>query len=880
MLTALLLLLGLSGAGAGLYSVLKDPKKDSSAGDSPGEKLVSGGRTLPDGSPALPPGRSGGYSDPSRGREKSFGKSGTASDSNSASGSQNDSQTRSQSGSQSSSSTEGGRGKPGGRSPSRDEIQPETLPLGDFGSPKEDLPWSGEEGGSEEQGLGDWGGLGSPGITHTADDIISKNSKYSHHRRPLLNAEKLVDREKLEEALEIYQRTESRIPDADIKEKLQKNIDDLKKFRKSKEKLEDLYEGKGGSSDATEGLRDKLEDFQPGSPIPIRDLAEAIREISEALSESLSKSFYPMPSPYLGQTPPGADPGDPRNQKPQEMNIPPPGESGGFERKLPPNFFPQPIIYQIVSSPGEPFQAKYQPPQAPIQAPSPFSEGEPPTPTDTKGLGQAFENREGIEPEHRDLPEDTFFTREWDRFKDLPLTDRRSGKERRQKKDRRRDLGRKDRRSGEDRRKVDLFKEREEYLKRKAEEKKEFLEKMGSLPGRLSDSLEPFYPPPVEDLPSIGLPSPEEPKSEEKSLLLRPEPVELTEIGLPDGETLPMGSDGGMGDSSPSMDLGELPPSIDYRLGEDEPPKQSSPLPDPIEYKRDPEDPGIDETPEEDWVGDQDENRREVFLPDPIDETINKEKAEEIEAGDHFDPIEQEIPSLDLSGIDPPREDAQGISSEDFPADLPEKDELYDRKEPEEPQIPVSDDFQKHPTELPAIRLPDPEEMRREHGPDGPVLKPPVSGDTEDLVDQLEDRDAPDIEVVDGDLDEQLGEIEEPQEETEEQEPEKILHGVLELKPPEVDDAPFLTLTYDFSKIPHGFRLSKNYSIMEYSYYKYKPMLMKAQEFARRKMLKNALNYYRVIKSQNIPPEMRKMINRNIQDITEFMEKFLMAKGG
>jgi len=110
-------------------------------------------------------------------------------------------------------------------------------------------------------------------------------------------------------------------------------------------------------------------------------------------------------------------------------------------------------------------------------------------------------------------------------------------------------------------------------------------------------------------------------------------------------------------------------------------------------------------------------------------------------------------------------------------------------------------------------------------------------------------------------------------------EAERIMHGILELKPPEVDDAPFLTLTFDFTKIPHSFRLSKNYSVMEYSYYKYKPMLMKAQEFARRKMLKNALNYYRVIRSQNIPPELRMMINRNITDITEFLEKFMMSKG-
>jgi hypothetical protein len=67
---------------------------------------------------------------------------------------------------------------------------------------------------------------------------------------------------------------------------------------------------------------------------------------------------------------------------------------------------------------------------------------------------------------------------------------------------------------------------------------------------------------------------------------------------------------------------------------------------------------------------------------------------------------------------------------------------------------------------------------------------------------------------------------------------------------------------------------------MEFVYYKYKPMLIKAQEFARRKMLKSALNYYRVIKSQNIPPEFRRMVNRNIQDITDYLEKFMMSRSG
>jgi hypothetical protein len=131
----------------------------------------------------------------------------------------------------------------------------------------------------------------------------------------------------------------------------------------------------------------------------------------------------------------------------------------------------------------------------------------------------------------------------------------------------------------------------------------------------------------------------------------------------------------------------------------------------------------------------------------------------------------------------------------------------------------------------------------------------------------------PDMEELGGEEAEDIVEPEKPA-------PIQEIRGVLELKPPEEDDAPFLTLTYDFTKIPDSFKLSRDYHTMEYVYFKYKPMLVKAQEFTRRKMLKNALNYYRVIKSQRIPPEFRRMINRNIQDITEYLEKFLMRRSG
>lgn len=105
------------------------------------------------------------------------------------------------------------------------------------------------------------------------------------------------------------------------------------------------------------------------------------------------------------------------------------------------------------------------------------------------------------------------------------------------------------------------------------------------------------------------------------------------------------------------------------------------------------------------------------------------------------------------------------------------------------------------------------------------------------------------------------------------------IKGVLELKPPEPEDQPFLTLTYDFTRIPHKNPLSKNHSILEYAYYKYKPMLIKAQRFIQKKQITRALNYYRVIKDQQIPDELRIMIDKNISDITDYMNKFLTYEG-
>ncbi|MDH5721161.1 MAG: hypothetical protein OEZ13_11200, partial [Spirochaetia bacterium] len=128
-----------------------------------------------------------------------------------------------------------------------------------------------------------------------------------------------------------------------------------------------------------------------------------------------------------------------------------------------------------------------------------------------------------------------------------------------------------------------------------------------------------------------------------------------------------------------------------------------------------------------------------------------------------------------------------------------------------------------------------------------------------------------------------IPEISTPQEEPssvsgEDKPPVQEIRGVLELKPPDQEDTPFLTLTYDFTRIPYISVLSKDHNIFEYAYYKYKPMLLKAHAFLKRKQITRALNYYRVIREQSIPREFKKMIDRNIQDITEYLEKYLMSR--
>ncbi|MCH5434100.1 hypothetical protein LT991_15255, partial [Leptospira interrogans serovar Canicola] len=575
-------------------------------------------------------------------------------------------------------------------------------------------------------------------LKNKVDDIIRNNSKFANHRRPLINAEALVDKESYNGALEIYKRTKTRIPDEEIQNKIQENIDQIQDHLESDE--DEVYRP----------------DRYDGPPIPLGDLVRAIKDISESLGDTIAKGFSNPISIPLSPWDPGAIPG------------PPP---------TPEKFPPGPVSYQIVSpippeehiplpSPGTPTPSGGAGSSGGgaggvgtptpsggtggsgggaggVGTPTPSSgtggsgggAGGVGTPTSSGGTGGSGGGAGGVgtptpsggaggsgggagtysqsysEPNAMDLPDDTFFSEEWEKFKDLPLVDRRTGENRRSGTERRAGSKRKDRRQGEDRRKEDLFKLRDEYLKQKEEQKKREREEASFEAQDLAD-------------------------------------FDWTE--------------------APARD--ELPPFLAPVL------------------------PKIELIP--------------IRLPDPQDKTIRPEEEE----------TSQTPSSTSQSG--------------EIRLEAPTTSETPEK-------IPT-------PLELPKIGLPDPEYQKTgETTPEIPHLAP-ASSDDSTVADET-----PEIEVLEGGL-EPLGEdVEEDtgsggDESTggpKEEEP-RMIHGILELKPPEVDDAPFLTLTYDFDKIPHAFKLSKNYSIMEYSYYKYKPMLVKAQEFARRKMLKNALNYY------------------------------------
>ncbi|HOU83793.1 MAG TPA: hypothetical protein PK158_03025 [Spirochaetota bacterium] len=107
------------------------------------------------------------------------------------------------------------------------------------------------------------------------------------------------------------------------------------------------------------------------------------------------------------------------------------------------------------------------------------------------------------------------------------------------------------------------------------------------------------------------------------------------------------------------------------------------------------------------------------------------------------------------------------------------------------------------------------------------------------------------------------------------QEDEQFYSAFMERYAPKRKELPILRVTYAFDKLPDRNTLSREQNVLEYSFYKYKPMLEKAGDYIKRRRVKDALNYYKVILDQNIPNEFKTMVQKNVNDLNEYLEKYM-----
>jgi len=94
-------------------------------------------------------------------------------------------------------------------------------------------------------------------------------------------------------------------------------------------------------------------------------------------------------------------------------------------------------------------------------------------------------------------------------------------------------------------------------------------------------------------------------------------------------------------------------------------------------------------------------------------------------------------------------------------------------------------------------------------------------------------------------------------------------------KPPVKKELPILKVSYKFDKLPDNDSISKEQNVIDSNFYKYKPMLDKATDLIKRKRIKDAMNYYQVVLDQEIPEEFKKMIKKNLEDLKEYLEKYI-----
>ncbi len=661
-------------------------------------------------------------------------------------------------------------------------------------------------------------------VTYTTDEIIPRYSPFSRHRRPLQNAEKFVEEQKAKEALSIYERLEKRIPDEEIKKKIQTNIEDIKKWLLGIEEEEAIEFPEIIIPLKTETVA--LEQFNEG----LRKISEDIaKEISRILNDGIKeiKTNLNIQDAQIRTKEIHTDSLN-IEQKPsidfdikKDTTIPPniPDYQDNKTKEIPQSKQePQQIIYYYIPSfareiPKTLQKLKGIPELKVSQIPFPIG---PKVPTKPEEYLENIISKEGFEfdEEGNLITEgwtDKDFEREWEKYKHLPLIDRRSGKDRR--KDYKFEPNRPDRRSGEDRRKINLFEERDKFLEKyqKHLERKKLLEEQKEYtPTQL------FVP-------------------ENNIIVVNQQNTEdLLEIDLPDPITEKFED---LQESIKSLDI-----NVDSIVKEAYPEETQEINTKSISKEI--------ESLESNIKSSEEEQLEELNLPESFETEIpHTLELPETELSEDIEIIEkQQESSTSKIEIIPPRLEILNLPDPETeilePEEFEDKEDEEIKEEKENTQDLISEEI----AEVPSQESPIPASTQQE-------------SQKEQLGEGVEDVDFPEM----PDVPETKGPVQE-------------IRGVLELKPPDEDDAPFLVLTYDFSKIPDSFQLSKNYHTLEYVYYKYKPLLIKAQEFARRKMLKNALNYYRMIKSQNIPPEFKRMINRNIQDITDYIEKFMMSR--
>lgn len=431
-------------------------------------------------------------------------------------------------------------------------------------------------------------------VTYTTDQIIPRTSPFSRHRRPLLNAEKFVEEQKAKEALTIYERLEKRIPDEEIKQKIRKNIEDIKNWLLGIEEeepiefpeiiiplntqvfaLEQFNEGlrkisediakevskiladginqikgefknkekevgmgihtekvggditKSGDENFTNvGVRELNRGFEKkkeeGSGIQIEKIEGGLQIGSYIVKEDLKEKEIKETS---------------KDKKVSGAEYSHLEKIGGDISKLEDSSFTKQFQFKDISEAKQVVQNDYtniyyqyfpQIPYSTTQKKEGIAEVNfipvyapigPKVPTRMQEYWEDLIEKERFEFDQdgnliTDGWTDKDFEKEWEKYKHLPLIDRRSGEDRR--KDYNFDLNRPDRRKGEDRRKVDLFEEREKFLEKykKHQERKKALWEQSKYFGKI-DKLKFLDSPPViqtvpykEELEQIELPEP------------------------------------------------------------------------------------------------------------------------------------------------------------------------------------------------------------------------------------------------------------------------------------------------------------------------------------------------------------------------------------